>query len=146
MEMFCIECGETISKLEYEQGDGWCRKCNKTGGNQMKNKTRKEVQKENKEKKKFNKGYEAWPEEQQKTMMFGINVTKQKRDEFLQELQTEKIGLQEMDKEVQLNVENAALAVKAAKMGLAALLLDQKIGITVNKHKNRVMELEAEIK
>ena len=98
------------------------------------------------EKKKLKKGYEAWPEEQQKTMQLGINVVKQKRDEFLQELQTEKIGLEEMDKEVQLNVENAALAVKAAKMGLASLLLDQKLGITINKHKNKVGELESDLR
>ncbi len=97
-------------------------------------------------KKKLKKGYEAWPKGQQETMQLGINQTKQKRDEFLQELQTEKIGLQEMDKEIQVNIDQQVLKVKASKMGLAALLLDQKLGITAHKHENRVMELEAEIK
>ena len=69
----------------------------------------------------------------------------QNRDKERQELMTENAGIDEMDKEIQINVDVAALKVKAAKMELASLLFDQKYEITIHKHKNRVVELEHEI-
>ena len=111
----------------------------------MKQETRKELQQKNKEKKKFKKGYEPFPEQEARIMQLGINQIIQKRDSEMQELMTEKAGLDEMDKEVQVNIDAAALKVKAAKMDLASLLFDQKYEITIHKHKNRVVELEQEI-
>ncbi|HEA46457.1 MAG TPA: hypothetical protein ENH99_01620 [Candidatus Pacearchaeota archaeon] len=94
---------------------------------------------------KLKKGHEPWPEQQKKIMQLGVDQLIQKRDSMRQELMTEKTGLNEMDKEVQTNIDQAAMAVKAANMSLASLLFDQKYEITIGKHKNRVVELEQEI-
>ncbi len=97
------------------------------------------------EKTKLKKGHESWPEQEKKVMQLGIDQLIQKRDSMRQELLTEKTGLEEMGIEVQVNVDHAAIKVKAAQMGLASLLFDQKYDITINKHKNKVIELEQEI-
>ncbi len=95
--------------------------------------------------KKLKKGYEPWPEKERLVMQLGIDQLIQKKDTMRQERQTEKIGLEEMDKEIQINIDQAAIKVKAAKMDLASMLFDQKYEITLGKHKNRVIELEQEI-
>lgn len=106
---------------------------------------RKEIKKMVEERSKLKKGHEPWPEQEKKVMQLGVDQLIQKRDSMRQDLLTEKTGLDEMDKEIQVNVDQAAMAVKAAQMSLASLLFDQKYEITIGKHKNRVVELEQEI-
>ena len=94
---------------------------------------------------KLKSGHESWPYHEKKVMQLGIDQLIQKKDSLRQERLTEQTGLVEMEKEIQTNIDQAALQVKAAKMALASLLFDQDNGITINKHKNRVIELEQEI-
>ena len=112
------------------------------GGNQMQKEQIKKIEEVHT---KLKKGHEPWPEQELKVMQLGIDQLIQKRDSMRQELVTEKTGLDEMDKEIQINIDQAALQVKAAKMALGSLLFDQKFDLTINKHKNRVGELEQEI-
>lgn len=97
------------------------------------------------EKEKLKPGHEPWPEQERNVMQLGINQLIQKRDKERQELMTEKAGLVDIHKEIQTNIDQAAMAVKAANMSLASLLFDQKYKITIHDHKNRVVELEHEI-
>ncbi len=108
-------------------------------------KEKKDIEKLDELNRKLKKGHEPWPDNEKKVMQLGIDQLIQKKDSMRQELQTEKIGLDEMDKEVQVNIDQAAIKVKAAKMDLASMLFDQQHEITLRKHRNRVGELGQEI-
>ena len=97
------------------------------------------------DKKKLNPGHEPWPESDRARMQLGINQLVVKTLTLEQELSNIKTGLHEIDKEIQMNIDQAAIEVKAAKMKLAGMLYDQKEEITIKRNKNSVIEKEMEL-
>lgn len=90
--------------------------------------------------------FEPWDEEQKADLQFAIDQESLRVLENQQEAMKLKIGLDEIDKEINTNIDHAAMKVKAAKINLACLIFDKDNNITIRRIKNKITELEKEIK